>query len=337
MSHEKSPIALSEKELDAAMPAVCICCGSPATVSKSKGFWRQPPIQSVRSIGIFGVILMLMQVSDAASKGQHLLRAPFCDKHANYWSGHTYVQMARLGIAGLFIIGLIVAAVVALNVGHGLALAWGALCLLALFACAGVTVYVQHGRIEQMEPRPDFLFLSNASKGFRDAMGARETYPDVELALMQRKQQRWQIANILVIPMFSALALAFVGCTVFIIAPPSGLPQPAGGPQTRGNDLHCYELLMKNNVSHEARSYLWWHSGEAVEGWDHATTVKVVDRLYELGAKTVYYHPVLLLVVLPKDAEARRRIFQWVFEDIKKQKGQPTPDEQQWYLLVSPK
>jgi hypothetical protein len=286
---------------------------------------------------MIGVIRMLMQISDAASKGQHLLRAPFCDKHANHWSGHKFVTMARLGSAGLFFVGLIVAAILALNLGHGLALAWAALCVLALFACAGVTIYVQSGRIEQMEPNPNFLFLSNVSKGFRDAMGARETYPDDALASMQLKQKRWQIANTLVIPMFAALALAFVGCTLFIIASPSGLPQPAGGPQTRGNDLHCYELLMKKNVSHEARSYLWWHSGEAVEGWDHATTVKAVDRLYELGAKTVYYHPVLLLVVLPKDAEARGRIFQWVFEDIKKKKGQPTPDEQQWYLLVSPK
>ena len=74
MSAEKCPLALSHDELNAELPRVCLCCGAAATATSPKGFWRQPPIESVPSIGIIGVIRMLMQVSDAASKGQHLLR-----------------------------------------------------------------------------------------------------------------------------------------------------------------------------------------------------------------------------------------------------------------------
>ena len=278
-----------------------------------------------------------VQISDASSKGQHLFNAPFCNEHANYWSGTRYLTLARLGVAAIFFFGLIIAAIFALTVGPGVALVWAALCVLAMFAVAGLIIYVQRGRIEQMQPDMDFLILSNVSNSFRTAMGhAVRAYPEDTLASMQRKQGRMQVIQIMVLPVMAALAFLFVGGTLWLIAPPSGLPAPAGGPQTSGNDQHCYELLMRKDVKDEARSYLRWHSGEAVEGWDHATTVKAVNKLYDLGAQKVFYHPVLLLVVLPKDTGARKRIFQWVFEDVKKQKGEITPDEKQWYLMVSP-
>ena len=338
VSTEKCAIALSEEELNSGLPRVCICCGEPATVNKPKGFWRQPPIQFVPSIGIIGVIRMLVQISDAASKGQHLLHTPFCDRHASYWSWHKYITLARLGMAALFFFGLIAAAVLALSIGQVLAMAWAFLCVLALFAWAGLTIYVQTGRIAQLEPNPDFLFLCNVSKGFRNALGRGSVgpYPDDRLASMQRSQQFWQIANISVIPLFAAFALCFVGGALFLIAPPSGLPQPGGGPATRGNDLHCYEQLTQKHVTHEARSYLRWHSGDTVEGWDRKTTVEAVDRLYAMGAQKVYYHPVLLMVVLPKDAEARRRILDWQFATVRKNQGERIPDEQQSYLMVTP-
>ena len=94
--------------------------------------------------------------------------------------------------------------------------------------------------------------------------------------------------------------------------------------------------LLVGTQTHEARSRLRWHSDETLEGWDHATTVAAVDTLYSLGAQRVYYHPVILIVVLPKEADERTRIFQWEFANVKKKQGQPTPDEQQWYMMIAP-
>ena len=75
--------------------------------------------------------------------------APFCDEHANYWSWHKYITVARLGVAAIFFFGLIAAAVLALSVGPGIAITWAFLCVLAMFGLAALTAYMQSGRIER--------------------------------------------------------------------------------------------------------------------------------------------------------------------------------------------
>jgi hypothetical protein len=93
---------------------------------------------------------------------------------------------------------------------------------------------------------------------------------------------------------------------------------------------------MDRTVTSEARSQLRSHADDAVEPWDHQTTAAAVDELYKLGAKKVYYHPVVLVVILPHDAAARGRILAWEHAFVREGKGDPLPDEQQYYLLVAP-
>jgi hypothetical protein len=345
MADATSEIALSRRELESPLPPVCLCCGAPAVTTRSKSFWRNTPIQAVPTVGVFGAIRVLMQVSDALAEGGHVLQAPWCEKHRNYWAGDRFILIARLGMIGLFVIGLILAAVLALTAGTGWAIAWALLCVLGLGVAAGFILHAQRDRIAQLEPNSEFLLLGHVSATFVDAMHRRRQelgaavpsqFAADQLASLRKKQRKLQIWNVSVLPAFGIVALTLVVAILACLGPPTNLPLPAGGPQTRGTDLHCYDLLKRGNVSQEARSALVWNSKASVEGWDHAATLGAVERLYALGARRVYYHPVLLLVILPEDPATRQRLFQWVFVEVKKRQGEPTPDEGQKYLMVSP-
>lgn len=345
MNPAKSELALSVKELRSPLPPICMACGAPAVVNMPKAFWRHSPVRAVPSVGVFGVIRLLSQFSEATAAGEHLLQAPFCQDHGIYWSGNRNILFARFGMIALFVVGLILAAVFAVTVGTGFAIGWAFLCVLGLAAAAGFIIRAQMGRVDQLEANNDFLLLGNVSQEFVDAMtrlrreqAATEVAPYTadQLASLQKRQRKLQFWNVSILPAFGMVILTLVVALLACIGPPTNLPLPAGGPQTRGTDLHCYDLLKRGDVSREARSALVWNSSETVERWDHATTLVTVERLYALGARRVYYHPVTLLVILPEDAASRQRILQWVFVEVKQRQGEPTPDEGQKYLMVAP-
>jgi hypothetical protein len=342
-SAETCAIALTSKELDGELPNVCLCCGAPAVTTKAKTFLRGEMVSSVPSTGIIGTASILVQLVQSASERRHVLHAPFCAAHANHWSMHTYSLLASLAVAAFAIGGLIIIAALGALVGPSSALAVGVVWVLGLFMVGGLAAFVRSLHVRQMDPNPDVLFLCHVSPAFRDALARQRqergappsTSLDAELESMRRRHNRRLVTGALVLPVMATFGLAFVGCALAVIAPPS-VPLPAGGPRTRGNDEHCYKMLRDRVIRDEARSRLNWHSSDTVEGWDRQTTVTAVEELYKLGATKVYHHPVVLVVILPQDAAARGRILAWEHDFVRKSKGDPIPDEQQNYLLVAP-
>jgi sugar lactone lactonase YvrE len=105
----------SEVEHDL-LPAVCMCCGEPAAVRKTKGFaWDQPGVVSALLIvGLCIWPLLLLGLLIAMATTHRLqVRVPLCQAHRNYWQSR-----ARFTYGGLAaFLGLGVLLVLAWSVG----------------------------------------------------------------------------------------------------------------------------------------------------------------------------------------------------------------------------
>ena len=81
------------------LPMVCMKCGAPATVRKSKVFIRIPPSKEpvahflVHFLPVVGVVLVAFVFK------RYYLETPFCDNHKNYW--RKYPLMMWLWVLGM--------------------------------------------------------------------------------------------------------------------------------------------------------------------------------------------------------------------------------------------
>src|SRR2546430_2215392 len=103
-------VLLTRHEADGNLPAVCMCCGAPATTWVSRTFLAHDPAVSGPSgfLEVFAVRLLLA----TADTPQFRLRTSFCAEHRNYW--HVRSVLLYGGIGGLVAVLLLGGAVVAL-------------------------------------------------------------------------------------------------------------------------------------------------------------------------------------------------------------------------------
>src|SRR5262249_9532903 len=105
LSGEKCAMGFSRDELDAPLPRVCMCCGAPATTVRTKSFMRREVLPAFR--GPVGMVIFVGEFAAAAAMRKHVLRAPFCDAHNNHWTRRTIWIVSILGMAGVFVVGLL--------------------------------------------------------------------------------------------------------------------------------------------------------------------------------------------------------------------------------------
>jgi hypothetical protein len=90
-----SEIRLELREADSHLPAVCMCCGNPATsVTTTKILWRPAWLDLLfpfNPVAWFFLTLLL-------EKQTHL-QAPFCAVHRDYWFRRSF----RLGVSGVLV------------------------------------------------------------------------------------------------------------------------------------------------------------------------------------------------------------------------------------------
>jgi hypothetical protein len=101
-------ITREEAESEGKLPAVCMCCGAPATVWVTRRLMLKPPRYNqveLAEVAIFKAI-------HALSTSPYVrLRTSFCDQHRHYW---TIKLIVLLGGMAMFFAAMFVTAVVAL-------------------------------------------------------------------------------------------------------------------------------------------------------------------------------------------------------------------------------
>ena len=91
-------VRLTSKEEEGALPAVCMCCGAPATFWAQRTFLLQDP--AVRGPSVFAEIYLVRLLLATAKTPRFRLRTSFCEQHRHYWNMRFALVFG--GLAGLF-------------------------------------------------------------------------------------------------------------------------------------------------------------------------------------------------------------------------------------------
>ncbi len=95
-------IRLHVREADGRLPRVCMRCGEPATVVRTRRLsWNPPWVIVLLLVNVLVYIIVAMILTKRAT-----LQAPLCDAHKGHWRNRlllvlgSFLAMAALGIAG---------------------------------------------------------------------------------------------------------------------------------------------------------------------------------------------------------------------------------------------
>jgi hypothetical protein len=148
------------------LPPVCMKCGAPATVRKTRQFsWVPPWIAALVIVPLAYVIVALV-----LTKRQRV-ETPFCDRHASYW--WLYPLMMWLLALGLLGLGVVVAVAASAAAGqHNDALP-AMICLGfggAVLVLAIVAAIMNNMRIRPKEITDRYIHLEGVCAEFADAV-----------------------------------------------------------------------------------------------------------------------------------------------------------------------
>jgi len=90
-------IRLDLEEADGDLPPVCMCCGEPATVTKSKSLsWCPPWVGVLILAGLLPYLVVTLILTKRAT-----LQAPFCAAHQGHWFHRNLLIWATFFLFGL--------------------------------------------------------------------------------------------------------------------------------------------------------------------------------------------------------------------------------------------
>jgi hypothetical protein len=152
------------------LPPVCMKCGAPATVRKSKQFSWVPP-----SIAGFALIPVAYAVLALVMTKRQRVETTFCDRHSSYWWLYPLILwIAVVGIVGFGVV-LWIAAMAAAGPGRDevgalpcLGIAGGVIVL------AIVAAIINNSRIRPKEITDRHIYLDGVCAEFADAVEDEE-------------------------------------------------------------------------------------------------------------------------------------------------------------------
>jgi len=178
-------LRLHVDEADGGLPMVCMRCGEPATVVKTKKMSWYPRwviVLILVNVIIFAIVALVLTK-------RAVLQAPLCDQHKGHWTYRMLIILASLLAIGILVIGAIL--VVSnlprqaqdstgpfICIGGGIVgLAW----LIGL-------VIVQNTAIRPSEITDTEILLENVSEAFIDAVAEADRE---RLARRRERRSRW--------------------------------------------------------------------------------------------------------------------------------------------------
>jgi hypothetical protein len=150
------------------LPPVCMACGAPATVRKSKTFsWQPPWVGILILLGLWPYVIVSMLMTK-----RQRVATPLCDKHSTYW--WLYPTILLLGILA-FIGAGIVGGVTMEGGGRGQGPnpISGLLCIASVMGfliLLVVAVVMNLMRIRPKEITDRYIHLTAVSQEFVDAL-----------------------------------------------------------------------------------------------------------------------------------------------------------------------
>lgn len=99
-----SQLRLNIHEADGDLPMVCMCCGAPATVVRTRRMsWYPRWVWLLILVNLLVLLIVAMILTKRAT-----LQAPLCDEHKNHWSKRMLIGFGSFVLLVLFIIGEVV-------------------------------------------------------------------------------------------------------------------------------------------------------------------------------------------------------------------------------------
>jgi hypothetical protein len=103
------------READGGLPDVCMCCGEPSTILKSKNLSWCPPWVGIL---ILGGLLPYLIVAMIMTK-RTTIQAPLCDQHKGHWFNRTLLTVGTFFLFGAIGVGAFILAGILGNNGPG--------------------------------------------------------------------------------------------------------------------------------------------------------------------------------------------------------------------------
>jgi hypothetical protein len=165
------------------LPALCMRCGAPATLTKTKTFaWHPKWIDTLIIVGLilFTPLLLVGVILAATMTKRMRVPVPLCEAHRNHWFSRALFIWGGLGVIALLGIGTFVFLLTAGQQDETIQTLAGWMCggaaVLALVWLIAAAI-VQAGAIAPSEITDDRIALIRVSPAFVDAL-EQERYED---------------------------------------------------------------------------------------------------------------------------------------------------------------
>lgn len=180
---------------DNRLPAVCMRCGAPATLTRNRTFsWHPPWIDTLTVLGLifFWPLLVVGLVLASAQNRRMYVAVPLCEAHRNHWLWRAWFKYG--GLAAVAALGLgAIAFLVSVpprdqdtqTVAGWTCAATGLVGLIWLIAAA----FVEKGAIYAAEINDRDIYLGRVSPAFKEAV-QRERDEDDEFDEEDRPARR---------------------------------------------------------------------------------------------------------------------------------------------------
>ena len=159
-------IRLDLEEADGDLPPVCLCCGEPATVTKTKRMSWCPPWVGVLILG--GLLPYLIVVLILTKRAT--LQAPFCAAHQGHWFNRNLLVWGTFVFLGFLGGGLFALLILIQRPGEDHLMAFGCLGVVVFFVIwVVIVVAAQNTAIRPKEITDSDITLQGVSDAFVDA------------------------------------------------------------------------------------------------------------------------------------------------------------------------
>ncbi len=178
-------LRLNVQEANGELPMICMRCGEPATVTRTRRMsWYPRWVWLLALGGLLPVLIVVLILTKRAT-----LQAPFCDEHKGHWSRRRLIGFGSFALMVLFIIGEVV---LVSNVPRqaqdalaGFAFLAGAVAVLAWLV---VLVVLSSTAIRPAEITETDLWLDGVAPACIDALEETERQRRLKLRDLRRRR-----------------------------------------------------------------------------------------------------------------------------------------------------